>query len=78
MSLDEMMLSIFLKQLALIVREQNKNFPNVDKIDKMTITLINIANTILALKNEDLLDINKESIDILLTRANLISMGNSQ
>jgi hypothetical protein len=73
MSFEEMLLSMVISQLALISREQNNKFVNADKIIKLTEGLFNLIATIVKLQEMDAIDINKEYIQLVLQRANLLN-----
>jgi hypothetical protein len=71
--LNEVLIGLLIKQIALIVDAQSKQFVNEKKIDLLTNTLINMVFAIEKLNEMELAQVDNEAIQILLTRSQLMN-----
>jgi hypothetical protein len=71
--LNEVLIGLLIKQIALIADAQGKQFVNEKRIDVLTTTLANMVFTIEKLNEMELAQVDNDSIQILLTRSQLMN-----
>lgn len=71
--LNEVLIGLLIKQIALIVDAQSKQFVNEKRIDVLTTTLANMVFTIEKLNEMELAQVDNDSIQIMLTRSQLMN-----
>jgi hypothetical protein len=71
--LNEVLIGLLIKQIALIADAQSKQFVNEKRIDVLTTTLANMVFTIEKLNEMELAQVDNDSIQILLTRSQLMN-----
>lgn len=69
--LNEYLISVVLKQLVLLSNEQNKRFPNPNKINHHSVTLANLVFTINSFNESGLTAIDGNVVETLLNKINL-------
>jgi hypothetical protein len=71
--LNEVLIGLLIKQIALIADAQSKQFVSEKRIDVLTTTLANMVFTIEKLNEMELAQVDNDSIQILLTRSQLMN-----
>lgn len=71
--LNEVLIGLLIKQIALIADAQSKQLVNEKRIDVLTTTLANMVFTIEKLNEMELAQVDNDSIQIMLTRSQLMN-----
>jgi hypothetical protein len=70
--LNEYLIGLLLKQLALISECQNEKYVREKKLESLTITLVNIVYMIAQLNDLNITNVDNDTIQILLARTELL------